>query len=252
MISPLGLTEKGLVKMSKYVVIGDVHLKPVMFDKADKILKSGQADFAIQMGDLVDDWGQEYNIDLYERTLNRAIKFHKDHPDTIWIYGNHDYLYTHPHKGLSESGHSELAEMFIPPLLEQLPQQLIYVDKGVIFTHAGLTFDWMADRLDKVGYDGVNRPDDKGIAHIVNHSTPEELWREDSPIWARPHLNRLYLWPARLQVCGHTPVKDLRCLDRLLETDTHSTYNNGAPFGDRSFAIVDTETGEWEQAKEEQ
>lgn len=236
--------------MALVLVIGDVHLKPVIFDKAEKILASGQADFAIQMGDIVDDWGKEYNVSLYERTLNRAIKFYEDHPNTLWGTGNHDYGYLHKDYGPRESGHSKLAEMFIIPLLEKLPQQIAHVVDGVIFTHAGLTLDWMARRLEKVGYKEGYPPVDR-LPHVINHATPEELWQEDSPIWARPHLNRLDIWSAKLQVCGHTPVKDLRCLDGLLETDTHSAYSNGAPFGDRSFAIVDTETGEWKQAKEE-
>lgn len=236
--------------MSRVLCIPDVHLKPVMFDKAEKILDSGQADFAIQLGDIVDDWGEEFNIDLYERTLNRAAKFYEGHPDTLWVVGNHDYGYLHKEYGRRETGHSKFTEIFIVPLLEKLPQQIAHIVDGVLFTHAGLTLDWMNRRLEKVGYKEEKPPIDR-LAHIINYATPEELWQEDGPIWARPHLDRLALYPVKLQVCGHTPVRDLRCLDGLLETDTHSTYKNGAPFGDKSFAMVDTETKEWTKIQEE-
>lgn len=93
--------------MSKVLVIPDIHLKPRMFDRAAAILKSGQANFAVVLGDLVDDWGQYHNIDLYELTLNRAIEFAKEFPKTLWCYGNHDLSYIWR---MQQSGYSYTAQ----------------------------------------------------------------------------------------------------------------------------------------------
>lgn len=237
--------------MSRILCIGDIHLKPVIFDKADKILDSGLADFAVQMGDMVDDWGEEFSVSLYERTMMRAIKFHKDHPNTLWVMGNHDYGYHHPNMGVRESGHSKFQEGIMRTWLREMErkgakQQIIHMVDDVIFTHAGLTKDWVERRLRIVGYKEGVMPARENLIHIVNHSSPEELWQEDSPIWARPQEEPYGMWPAKLQVVGHTPVKSCVECDGILSIDTWSTYSNGAPIGDKSFAIVDTETGEWE------
>lgn len=237
----------------KILVIPDVHLKPKIFEQADKILASGQADRAIQMGDMVDDWGEEFNLPLYERTLKRAIQFQNDHPNTLWLMGNHDYGYWHPKMGVRETGHSRFVEQEVLALLQQLArdggkQKIIHVIDECIFTHAGLTLEWVAERTP------ANSSWDSEIDfvyNLVNDATTDDLWEENSPIWARPQLDEYVMYPAKLQITGHTPVKELGVYGGCLSTDTFSTYRSGAPYGDQLFAIVDTETGEWSVAKEE-
>lgn len=239
--------------MSKVLAIGDVHLKPKIFDQAEEILKSGQADFAVQMGDLVDDWGEGFNISLYTRTLERAIKFQKDHPNTLWVMGNHDYGYWHPDMGVRETGHSSFVEGEVLTFLKELErkggiQKIMHVVDDVIFTHGGLMISWVQGLV----------PADSGwedeltyVLNLVNDATPTDLWEENSPIWARPQLDGGELYPCRLQVTGHTPVKQIGVHGGCLSTDTFSTYRSGAPYGDQKFAIIDTETGEWKVAQED-
>lgn len=242
--------------MSQVLIISDVHLHPVIFDKAEKILESGQADFAIQMGDLVDDWGEEFNFQLYTRTLGRAIMFHTKFPNTLWCLGNHDYGYFNPYMGVRESGHSRSAEGIVGKMLKDMEddgarQQVAHIVDNVIFTHAGLTADWVNMRIKKLGYK-TNKPTKEGVLFAINHASPEELWQENSPIWARPQIDEYEMWqPTMLQVVGHTPVRTITEDNNILSTDTHSTYSNGAPIGDQSFAIVDTEKGTWKYAKQE-
>lgn len=237
--------------MSLAAVLSDVHLKPVMFDKMEKILDSGQADFCVCLGDLTDDWGEEYNIGLYSRTLERAIEFYEKYPETLWCVSNHDLGYLFSNWGVRESGHSQVAEPFVLPLIEKLPQQVMHMVDNVIFTHAGLTMDWVDRRLRKVGYREGVMPAEENLISIVNHSSPTELWQENSPIWARPQTDDYEMWqPAMLQVVGHTPARTITEDNNVLSTDTHSTYSNGAPIGDQSFAIVDTEKGTWKYAKQ--
>ena len=51
--------------MSKAFVIPDIHLKPWIFDRAEEEFPKGEYDKIVCLGDLVDDWGQETNLDLY-------------------------------------------------------------------------------------------------------------------------------------------------------------------------------------------
>ena len=77
----------------KILVIPDVHLKPFMFDQAAQLLKKGEADRAVCLMDIADDWGKQYEIYLYVQTYDAAIRFAKEFPDTLWCYGNHDLSY---------------------------------------------------------------------------------------------------------------------------------------------------------------
>lgn len=53
----------------KALVIPDVHLKPWMFEDASAIMRLDEAEKAVCLMDIPDDWGQEYNLDLYEETF---------------------------------------------------------------------------------------------------------------------------------------------------------------------------------------
>ena len=237
----------------RLLVIPDIHLKTKIFDAADKILAAGLADGAIQMGDMVDDWGEEYNLGLYTRTLERAIKFQKEHPNTLWVMGNHDYGYWHPNCGKKESGHSAFAEGEVLTFLKELErkggvQKIMHVVDGCIFTHAGLTLEWIQERVP-----ANSHWDDEldFVYNLVNDAAPEDLWLEESPIWARPQVDEYDMYQAKLQVVGHTPMKTPIERWGVLSTDVFSTYSNGAPYGDQQFVIVDTEKGTWEKVKEE-
>lgn len=129
--------------MSKVLVIPDIHLKPIMFERAAKILDSSQADFAVQLGDIFDDWGQEFNYRLYDMTTDKAIEFHKKYPKTLWCMGNHDFGYYLPEYGRRETGHSKMQEDTMADNVARMvgagiEQKTIHVADNVIFSHAGL------------------------------------------------------------------------------------------------------------------
>ena len=82
----------------KVLVIPDIHLKPWIFDRAEKIIKDGKADRAVCLMDIPDDWNMEFQIERNKETFDRAIAYAMDYPDTLWCYGNHDVSY--PGEGL--------------------------------------------------------------------------------------------------------------------------------------------------------
>ena len=58
----------------KVLVIPDIHLKPWIFDRAEKILKDGKADRAVCLMDIPDDWNMEFQIERQRKPLS-----HKSH-----------------------------------------------------------------------------------------------------------------------------------------------------------------------------
>jgi len=242
--------------MAQVLVIPDLHLKPWMFDRADRILEAGQADRAVQLGDLVDDWGQLKNVGLYNETMERAYKFHKAHPNTLWCLGNHDADYYNPY-ALASSGHSTLAEIDMKEWGRKLGEigaspRVIHIVDNVIFTHAGLTELWLA-YLSSLYVDYDYPQDDETLIRLVNLAAPDDFFMEGSPIWARPQVDEQqvpYSHRNCLQVVGHTPVEKAKQHATLLSTDTFSTYRDGTPIGNQKFVIVDTKTKEWHYAEE--
>ena len=249
----------------KILTIPDIHLKPRMFDRAAAILESGQAERAVVLGDLVDDWNQGGNIKLYERTLNRAVEFAKQFPDTLWCYGNHDLSYIWR---MQQSGYSYTAQYTCESGLRSLyaaicrssdhnpPMGVIQRVDNVWFSHAGVTEEYA---LRVTGNNKHNdgtmwATDENTVFNFTNDDNVHNLWAEDSPVWARPQdtwkNTEMYKSDKIMQVVGHTPMKKITFVDNLLSTDVFSTYQDGTPIGERRFAIVDTKKQSWEYANE--
>ena len=106
----------------KALVIPDVHLKPWMFEAAAVIMRKGAAEKAVCLMDIPDDWGQEYNLSLYEETFDAVLRFQKAFPDTLWCYGNHDLSYVW---NQMESGFSPLAMQTVNEGLRKLREALL-------------------------------------------------------------------------------------------------------------------------------
>lgn len=235
--------------MSRVLVIPDVHLKPWIFDEADKVDKSSYEDIVI-LGDLVDDWGKGNDLGAYEETLNRAAEFGKEHGESLWCYGNHDVSYLWD---AMESGYSVQARLTaidgITKLERILEDRYKFVHRidNVLFSHAGVTETFV---LHSCGYH-VKEIDD--ILAKINRMGKQELWRDSSPIWARPQADfyRMFRDDLFYQVVGHTPVEEPLDACGVLTLDLFSTYSNGDPYGNQKLYIVDTLTRKFEEAKVE-
>lgn len=231
----------------KALIIADLHLKPKMFDQAHKLLEKGVADVAVCLGDLVDDWGEEFNLPLYARTMQRAIKFHKAHPDTLWCLGNHDAGYYWPSLGKRESGHSKFVEGEMRTWLDEFKragiEQKLYIKiDNCIFSHAGVNARWMGRHLTEtmpMAGEPLTEVEEAG------------LWEEYSPLWWRPQPewggdpDEAWEKDKYLQVVGHSPMECPTQQGSILSCDVFSTYRDGAPYGNERYTIVDTKTKEW-------
>lgn len=235
--------------MSRVLVIPDVHLKPWIFDEADKVDKSSYEDIVV-LGDLVDDWGKGNDLGAYEETLNRAAEFGKEHGESLWCYGNHDVSYLWD---AMESGYSVQARLTaiegITKLERILEDRYKFVHRidNVLFSHAGVTETFV---LHSCGYHEKEIDD---ILAKINRMGKQELWRDSSPIWARPQADfyRMFRDDLFYQVVGHTPVEEPLDACGVLTLDLFSTYSNGDPYGNQKLYIVDTLTRKFVEAKVE-
>ena len=235
--------------MSRVLVIPDVHLKPWIFDEADKVDKSSYEDIVV-LGDLVDDWGKGNDLGAYEETLNRAAEFGKEHGESLWCYGNHDvsYLWDAMESGYSVQARLTAIEGIIK--LERILEdryKFVHRIDNVLFSHAGVTETFV---LHSCGYH-VKEIDD--ILAKINRMGKQELWRDSSPIWARPQADfyRMFRDDLFYQVVGHTPVEEPLDACGVLTLDLFSTYSNGDPYGNQKLYIVDTLTRKFVEAKVE-
>ena len=230
----------------KVLVIPDIHLKPWIFNEAEKLMKEGAAEKAVCLMDIADDWNMGYQIQLYEEAYDRAIKFAKDFPETLWCYGNHDISYVW---GLPETGYSSLASYTVTKKMAELKnivnEKLAFIHRIdiTLFSHGGLPLDFVRR---------IERNRNKKLINIyevveaVNMASPDELWNDDSPIWFRPqYMPELNVYKEGLytQVVGHTPVAQIYKRHGIISTDTFSTTSGGKQIGPSQFAVVDTKTG---------
>ena len=235
--------------MSRVLVIPDMHLKPWIFDEADKVDKSSYEDIVV-LGDLVDDWEKGNDLGAYEETLNRAAEFGKEHGESLWCYGNHDVSYLWD---AMESGYSVQARLTaiegITKLERILEDRYKFVHRidNVLFSHAGVTETFV---LHSCGYHEKEIDD---ILAKINRMGKQELWRDSSPIWARPQADfyRMFRDDLFYQVVGHTPVEEPLDACGVLTLDLFSTYSNGDPYGNQKLYIVDTLTRKFVEAKVE-
>lgn len=235
----------------KILVIPDVHLKPWMFDRASEILNSGAAKKAVCLMDIPDDWGQEYNIGLYEETFDAAIRFQKEFPETLWCYGNHDLSYEWLQY---ESGFSSVAipvvQKKLSELRRELPDrsQMAYIHRidDVLFLHGGLTHAFVKYYANDVDYD-----DTDAVIEKINLLGRNEMWDDASPLWFRPQFynEKMYKEEDLLQVVGHTPVMQIDRLGNMLSCDLFSTYSTGDPIGTQEYLLIDTVIWEYEGIK---
>lgn len=235
----------------KILVIPDVHLKPWMFDRASEILNSGAAKKAVCLMDIPDDWGQEYNLGLYEETFDAAIRFQKEFPETLWCYGNHDLSYEWLQY---ESGFSSVAipvvQKKLSELRRELPDrsQMAYIHRidDVLFLHGGLTHAFVKYYANDVDYD-----DTDAVIEKINLLGRNEMWDDASPLWFRPQFynEKMYKEEDLLQVVGHTPVMQIDRLGNMLSCDLFSTYSTGDPIGTQEYLLIDTVIWEYEGIK---
>ena len=235
----------------KVLVIPDVHLKPKMFYRAAAIMHQGLADRAVCLMDIADDWGQEYNVDLYVETYDAAISFAKEYPDTVWCYGNHDlsYVWYMPETGYSSMAMSTVQRKLIDlkvTLPENNPIKYVQRIDNVIFSHGGVSDYFVREYVPASKYNDIDT-----VVDTINCLGVNEMWNDASPIWLRPQYETREIFRADTykQVVGHTPVEKIFEKDGIISTDVFSTYRDGRQIGESAMIVIDSETGKYEKVE---
>lgn len=235
----------------RVLVMPDAHLKTDLVDAVEKVMKTDKADYCVSLGDWSDDWIT--TVEDYHRFFKRFLEFYEKYCDKMHLcWGNHDYGYwRYPNMN---SGYNVDADIVVRKYIRELyeyagPITLTHVIDNVIFSHAGIT-NYLFKEYKKV----VHRQIDRSFIDWINLELiddRERLWQDSSPLWHRP-TNKLRVNtfnPNIMQVVGHTPVMTVMRdnPDNILYTDTWSTNNRKERLGDKSLAIVDTESQTWEK-----
>ncbi len=235
----------------KILVIPDVHLKKWIFEQAADLMLGHVADQAVCLMDIADDFGQQYNLQLYADTYDAAIRFAREYPNTRWCYGNHDVSYLWQ---MRETGYSPIAPKLVCDKLKELEEvlpdkkQLAYIHKidRVLFSHGGIADMFVRIHLPEEIYSDVDK-----VIEEINSFGCGKMWDGDiSPIWFRPQYyctrEELYLPDEYLQVVGHTPMQEIeQTFDCLISCDVFSTERDGSKYGSEEFLLLDTETWKW-------
>ena len=231
----------------KVLVIPDIHLKPYMFQRAAELMEKGEAEQAVCLMDIPDDWDNEYNIGLYVETFDAAIGFAEKYPYTLWSYGNHDLCYMWNER---ESGYSAAASWTVQEKLLELKRtlpegnEIRYIQKidNVLFCHGGLMNYFVRHVVPSSKYHDVDE-----AVRIINGLHHDYMWNDASPIWHRPQYSpaRMYKPRKLLQVVGHTPVDRIYRNGNVISCDVFSTYRDGRPIGTKEFTVIDTKTWEF-------
>lgn len=235
----------------KVLVIPDIHLKPYIFTRAKEILHKGDAEMAVCLMDIADDWRKEYMLEEYIRTYDAAIQFVEEFPNSLWCYGNHDLCYLWDER---ESGYSPAAKSIVQQKLMQLnmtlpadnPIKYVQQIDNVLFCHGGIS----AYFVEK--YVPISKRDDVPyVVETINSLGHYEMWCDDSPIWYRPQYYKSKMYKPRkcLQVVGHTPVEKINRCNNVISTDVFSTYQDGTPIGTQELLLLDTKTWEFQGIK---
>jgi len=193
----------------KTVILGDTHgrrhWEQIVIDEAP--------DRVIFIGDYFDAY-DDYTAVEQMHNFKEIIEYKESgKAEVIILIGNHDYHYM---RGITEhySGYQAGARPAIEQLLYENRQhmQMAYGMNGFIFTHAGVSYDW----LQLHGYDNESNLIDwindmwkyKPNAFAFVGRDPYGDSKISSPIWIRPYslqqANRDTLRDQFIQVVGHT------------------------------------------------
>jgi len=193
----------------KTVILGDTHSRPIW----KQIVVDEQPDRVIFIGDYFDAY-DDYTAVEQMHNFKEIIEYKESgKAEVIILIGNHDYHYM---RGITEhySGYQAGARPAIEQLLYENRQhmQMAYGMNGFIFTHAGVSYDW----LQVHGYDNESNLIDwindmwKYKPNIFGFAGRDPYGDStiSSPIWIRPHslqkANRDTLRDQFIQVVGHT------------------------------------------------
>lgn len=235
----------------KILFVGDVHNHMYMFKDIERLDSQYNFDRIIFLGDYVDDWMT--NNDNSTETINKVIALKKSAPNKYtFTLGNHELSYL----GFPCSGHDYINDNLLRLLIIQnidvfdLYTTVELADKTFYCSHAGFTNDYLINELQP---ENTKWEDNMWMLKNDILSRLELLvpcsylrggkYPYSSFVWA--DMRELMYQQDELffpnQIVGHTPVSKIYHHTEhnadLYFLDTHSTYRDGTPFGNKSYLV---------------
>lgn len=240
--------------MSKILVVGDLHTKTHILNKAINKFKREDFDEIIFLGDYVDDWSASPNDSRMILDSLVSLKTKYGNKVTL-LLGNHD-LSEYISGRFTCSGYNFYTSLEVKLALKDNESlfDIACSRENILFSHAGITNKWKK-------YAKINAKTPQKIANALNDSfhyrytnqKKFEIFKKlseagegrggsgiASPIWA--DITELVADPLDgiHQVVGHTPVKSIRTEptkdgNSLIFCDTCSTYPDGRFIGNCEF-----------------
>ena len=234
----------------KYLFVGDVHNHSYIFEDVKRLDEKYKFNRIIFMGDYVDDWLTDNHNSL--ETLNTVFNLKENEPNKYtFLLGNHELSYL----GYECSGHDyNLDDVMTNKLKENIDKLNFYTvvkcnDKDYVCTHAGITNDYIKNMLDEENnwqkqLENINNDKINNLYMLsVVSSSRGGNCPFSSFVWAdyteHIYYNKIEKPIVPYQIIGHTPVKTVLDENNFIFIDTHSTYRDGRPFGDKSYLMWD-------------
>lgn len=224
---------------NKIIAIGDIHGKDIW----EKIVeKESNANKIIFMGDYFDSF--DIPFEKQKDNFLRLLEYKLDNKDkVILLFGNHDFHYLNDNEHYSgyQSDHALNIGTYILRCIEDELIQPAYFDDGFLFTHAGVTKEWLTNNLEEneIVDSRINRLfKEKQSVFKFTPSNPFDNTGDSitqSPIWVRPRALMSNLPDGFKQVVGHTHQKNININDDVIFIDTldysneYLIINNGVP-----------------------
>jgi hypothetical protein len=205
--------------MSKLLVIGDIHTH---YQKVERIISKYQKTHKfIFMGDYFDQFGDtpELNASTAQWLKNTMV----EHPDWVYLYGNHDMIY-HPHFSCRCSGFSSEKKIAINEVLsieDWDKLNYFHFENGYWFSHAGLTKYWFQHPMhESINMENVQRIVDDAILKLKQGDESNAIWAAsyarggNNPVGSLTwhDWRDMELIPNFKQVVGHTPVSKIQTI----------------------------------------
>lgn len=198
--------------INKVLVIPDVHGRDFWQEPCTKW--DGQIIF---LGDYHDPYPWQVSTKESLVNLKNLVDFYNSNKDRcIFLLGNHDYSYI---GSMITCRYDVQYTKEVTELLRQLPIKLIHIQNNIIFSHAGVTQDWL--RYNNIGIDDLLQFhwDDVRLNQVSSFRGGYNKY--SSPTWcdvreydSSDKLNGYY------QIFGHTQLelepiitKEFACLD---------------------------------------
>lgn len=248
----------------KVLFVGDIHTHDYMIDDIKRLDNEYNFHRIVCLGDYVDDWLSTGYDSI--KTLNKIIELKNSNKDKyILLLGNHELSYL----GFPCSGHQYNQEKQMQDILLKninlfdLYYSINLEDKHYYCTHAGITNSYIHSVLNRINEEDFYLYKTNSYIknlHTMNSDKLHSLYllnrvsslrggmdNYSSFVWCdkREHeyfgLMEQYLIP--YQIIGHTPVTTISNISSengmLYFIDTHSTYRDGRPIGDKSYLMWD-------------